>query len=213
MSPSRKTRKSSESTLESAAGSEPPSDTMDASQTVPGSRAMRTTATPPCVTSSLKRSTRSPMSTLTRHRSTTTPIRWHRPCHLQTLTPPLDPWLVRATAAHTTSASLLWSPPSPAPSSQAPPHRLMGGKGGRRMGWSELSASTAARPFTSLITGEAGARMLQIPYGRASGGSAACGWQTPCCTTACQTLRGTIQTPAPVTEARAAWEADSVHAG
>lgn len=208
MSPSRKTRKSSESTLESAAGSEPLSDTMDASQIAPGSRAMRTTATPPCVTSLLKRSTLSPTSTFTRHRSTTTPIRWHRPCRLQTLTPPLDPWLVRATAAHTASASLLWSPPSP-----APPHRPMGGKGGRRTGLSGLTASTAARPFTSLITGEAGARMLRIPYRRASGRSAACGWQTPCCTTACQTLRGTIQTPAPVTEARAAGEADSVHAG
>lgn len=215
MSPSGRTRKSSVSTLGSAAGSKPPSGTMDASQIVPGSRATRTTATPMCVTSSSKWTTLSPTSTLPRrrHRSTTTPIHWHRPCRPQTLTPPSDPWSIRATAARTANASPLWSPPSRAPSSRAPPHPPMGGRGGRRMGRSELSASTAARPFTSLITGEAGARMLQTLCGHASGGSAACGWQTPCCTTACQTQRGTIQTPAPVTEARAAGEADSARAG
>lgn len=213
-SPSRRTRKSSASTLGSAAGSEPPSGSTDASRIAPGSRATRTTATPLCVTSSSKWKTLSPTSSLPRrrHRSMTIPIRWRRPCRPQTLTPPSDPWSIRL--ARTAMASLLWSPRSPAPFSQAPPHPPMGGRAGRQTGWSELSASTAARPFTSLTTGEADARMLLTPCGRASGGSAACGWQTPCCTTACQTQRGTTQTPAPVMEARAAaGEADSARAG
>lgn len=188
---------------------------MDGRRTAPGSRATRTTATPPCVTNSSKWTTLSPTSTLPRRRrrSTTTPTRWHQPCRPQTLTPPSDPWSVRATAAHIGKASPLWSPPSPAPSSRAPLHPPMGGRGGRRTGWSALSASTAARPFTSPTTGEAGARMRRTLCGRAFGGSAACGWQTRCSTTACQTQRGTTQTPAPVTGARAAGEAGSARAG
>lgn len=188
---------------------------MDANRIAHGSRATRTTATPLCVTSSSKWTTLSPTSTLTRRRrrSTTTPIRWHRPCRPQTQTPPSDPWSIRATAAHIAKASPLWSPPSPAPSSRAPPHPPMAGRGGRRTGWSALSVSTVAMPFTSPTTGEGGARMRRTLCGRASSGSAACGWQTPCSTTACPTQRGTTRTPAPVTGARAAGEADSARAG
>lgn len=215
MSPSRRTRKSSASTLGSAAGSEPPSVTMDVSQIAPGSRAMRTTATPLCVTSSSKWTTPSPTSTLPRrrHRSTTTPILWHRPCRPQTLTPPSDPWSIRAPAARIARASPLWSPLSPAPSSRAPHRPPMAERGRRRTGWSELSVSTAARPFTSPTTGEADVTMRRTLCGRASSGSAACGWQTPCYTTACPTPRGTTRIPALVTGARAAGEADSAHGG
>lgn len=213
--PSRTMRKSSVSTLGSAAGSKPTSVTMDASWIDPGSRATRTTATPQCVTSSSKWTTLGHTSTLPRRRprSTTTPTRWHRPCRPQTLTLPLDPWAVRAMAARIATASHLWSQTSHAPSSQALPRPPMAGRGVRRTGWSVLSASTAVRPFTSLTTGEAGARMRQTLYGRASGGSAACGWQTPCSTTACQTQRGTTQIPAPVMGVRAAGADASAHAG
>lgn len=212
-SPSRRTRKSSVSTLGSAAGNEPPSVTLAVSTIARGSRATRTTATPQCVTSSSKWKTPTSIFPRQRRRSMTTPIRWHRPCRPQTLTRPSDPWSIRATAARITKASPLWSPPSPVPSFRAPLRQPMEGKGGRRTGWSAFSVSIAARPFTHPTTGEGGARMRQTLCGRVSGGSAACGWQTPCSTTACPTQKGTTQTPAPVTGRRAAGEADSAHAG
>lgn len=92
MSPSR-TKKSSVSTLGSAAGSDPLSVIMDASQSVPGSLATRTTVTQLCVTNSSTWTTPSPTSTSTkqRHRSTTTPTHWPRRSHPQTLIQHLDP--------------------------------------------------------------------------------------------------------------------------
>lgn len=215
MSPSRKTRKSSASTLGSGAGNEPPSATMDARRTAPLSRATRTTDTPPCGTSSSKWKTLSRTSTLPRQsrRSTTTPTLWPPPCRPQTLTPLSDPWSIRARAARTARASPRWSPSSLDPSSRAPHRPQMAGRGEKRTGWSALSVSIAARLFTSPTTGEVGATMRRTLCRGASGGSAACGWQTLCSTTACQTQRGTTRTPAPVTGARAEVEADLALAG
>lgn len=88
-----RTRKSSASTLGSAAGSERQSATMDGIRIAPGSPATRTTATPLCGTNSSTWTNLSPTSTFPRRRrrSTTTPTRWHRLCRPQTLTPPSDP--------------------------------------------------------------------------------------------------------------------------
>lgn len=200
------------STRGSEAGSELATTSTYATPIAPGLRATRTTATQQCVTSSSKWMNPTFTSTNRRRRSMTTPIRFHRPCHPQTLTLPWDPWPIRATAAHIATASPLLSPTSPTPSSQAPLRLPMVGRGEKRTGWSVLTVSTVVKPSTFLRTGEAGARMHPTLYEGASGGSAACGWQTPCSTTACLTQKGTTRTPAPVTGVRAA-EADLAAAG